>query len=418
MGTRGDVQPYVALGQGLQQAGHRVTIGAPDNFRSFIEKHGLEFVSLGSDFKSELSSKPMQDILEGGRTTWQIFKDYQAIRQQMADYHIKAYRLMWQAAQKADLLILQLLVLHAADFAEKLGIPVIYAGLQPITPTRDFPLIGSFMPNMGGFFNRLSYTALPTVNQIPHKAYNQLRKELLGLPSRSRFFSPLLERKNPIPTLYGFSKHLVTRPKDWPDSTKICGFWFLEEEYWQPDPKLQAFLENGKPPVYIGFSSIAWKAKHHTKIVVEAVKKWGGRAVIAKGWGGLDPEKYYDDLPDSIYVIDSAPHSKLFPLMGAIIHHGGAGSTGAALKAGKPTLICPDMVDQPFWSERVYSQGVGPEPILLAKLDAEILAARLKKLTETASYHEKATELARLVKQEQGIKQAIKAIHQITENFS
>ncbi|HTM76487.1 MAG TPA: nucleotide disphospho-sugar-binding domain-containing protein, partial [Devosia sp.] len=176
----------------------------------------------------------------------------------------------------------------------------------------------------------------------------------------------------------------------------------------------QKFLDAGEPPIYLGFGSMPWGAQRNTEIITRALRQWGGRAVVGKGWGGIRAE----DLPDTVFTIDKAPHTKLFPLMKALVHHGGAGTTYAGLYAGKPTFVVPHFFDQPYWGRRVYELGCGPQPVRLRKLTPEILAGALADLSTNDSYRKNASALAEKLHAEDGTAKAIKVIERVMANYT
>lgn len=204
------------------------------------------------------------------------------------------------------------------------------------------------------------------------------------------------------------SPAVFPRPWDWDDGLHMAGYWFLDEDPdWQPDADLRAFLDAGEPPVYIGFGSMTPKnPEAATREIIEGVRRAGVRALLAVGWGGLAKI----DLPEKVHMIDGAPHHALFPLMSAVVHHGGAGSTAAGLRAGRPTLVCPLSVDQPFWGHHVWKVGCGPKPQAMNRLNAEGFATGLRELTGTDSYRVRAQEVAEAMAREDGVARAIEVI--------
>jgi UDP:flavonoid glycosyltransferase YjiC (YdhE family) len=195
-------------------------------------------------------------------------------------------------------------------------------------------------------------------------------------------------------------------PHDWPDTVCVTGYWFLDDNQgWSPDDALSAFLAAGDAPVYVGFGSMpGLDPVAMTKVVVEALKIVGKRGVIATSGGALG------EVPVStsqVHVIEGAPHDKLFPLMSACVHHGGAGSTAASLRAGKPTVVCPFFGDQPFWGWRVEELGVGPAPIDKKKLSIETLAAAITSATSDTAMAGRANELGIRIAGEDGVGNAI-----------
>jgi UDP:flavonoid glycosyltransferase YjiC (YdhE family) len=170
---------------------------------------------------------------------------------------------------------------------------------------------------------------------------------------------------------------------------------------------LLAFLESGPAPVYIGFGSMASSDPRATAIIaLEALRATGQRGVLFKGWGGLQPE----DLPPDVFMIGSTPHSWLFPRMSAIVHHGGAGTTGAGLAAGVPSIVVPFFADQPFWGQRVYDLRVGPPPISRRRLTAENLSAAIRMVVDDQALRRRAADLGTRIRAEDGVGAAVQLI--------
>lgn len=210
------------------------------------------------------------------------------------------------------------------------------------------------------------------------------------------------------PKLYFFSPSLLPRPADWKSDTHVTGFWFLDQaQRWTPPADLIRFLDAGPAPIYIGFGSMpSTRPERMGRLVLEAVNKAGVRAILARGGDGLRLETQ----DPSVFVIEGAPHDWLFERVAAVVHHGGAGTTGAGLRAGRPTLICPFFGDQPFWGARVAVIGAGPEPIPQKKLSVDELAAALDRLTQDEHLRRRAAGLAVEIRAEDGIRTAVELI--------
>ncbi|MBI4046588.1 MAG: hypothetical protein HY371_07200 [Devosia nanyangense] len=236
----------------------------------------------------------------------------------------------------------------------------------------------------------------------------------MGLESRKKggFFRNT--DGTPLTTLYAYSSLVSPRPRDWPKNAIVTGYWQLRDRSdWQPSPEFKKFLAAGEAPVYIGFGSMPFGAERNTQILKDAVKAWGGRAVVARGWGGINPA----DLPENIFAFEKAPHDKLFQYVSAVVHHGGAGTTSAGLTLGKPTFVVPQTVDQPYWGRRVYELGCGPKPVRLRKLTPETLATALQDLTTNASYRSHAQALGEKLQAEKGTDNAIKVIERVMAHY-
>jgi len=410
IGTQGDVQPYLSLAIALQERGYSVVLGASEDFKDMVEGYGIEFHSLGASIQNFLQ----QSRFENAMSQSMLINGPSLLRQgqQIVD---TAARHAWSMCQGADAIILNMNTSFGIDIAEALGIPAIMSALQPLNSTSEFPLCMYYDgSDFGKAFNRLTYTAM-TVQQIYYNLpRNKLRRELMGL--ESRMMGGLFRNTDgsPLTTLYAYSPTVSPRPRDWPKTAIVTGYWNLyDRNNWQPSPEFRRFLSEGEAPVYIGFGSMPFGAQRNTQILKEAVRLWGGRAVVARGWGGINPS----DLPDNIFAIEKAPHDKLFRYVSAVVHHGGAGTTAAGLHLGRPTFVVPQAVDQPYWGRRIHELGCGPKPVRLRKLTPEILAEALKDLTGNPLYRHKAADLAEVLEAEDGTGKAIKVIERVIENY-
>jgi sterol 3beta-glucosyltransferase len=208
--------------------------------------------------------------------------------------------------------------------------------------------------------------------------------------------------------LQAFSRHVVPRPSDWPDSAVVTGYWFLDEGVdWTPPRELADFLDAGPPPVFVGFGSMAGRDPARTaRTVLAAVARSGQRALIVSGWGGLR----VDEPPPGVFVAESVPYDWLLPRVAAVVHHGGAGTTAAGLRAGKPTVVCPFVADQPFWGARVAALGVGPRPIPQRRLGEAELAAAILEAVGDAGMRDRAERLGAQIRAEDGVAAAVEVI--------
>jgi UDP:flavonoid glycosyltransferase YjiC (YdhE family) len=237
------------------------------------------------------------------------------------------------------------------------------------------------------------------------------RKQILGLPPAS-FFGPKPAPSNQaLPTLYGFSPSVIPAPADWSNDHHVTGFWFLDSAAdWTPPQDLVTFLQAGSPPVYIGFGSMTTrKPEETTDLVIKALHQTNQRAILVSGWGGLQKT----DLPDSVFMIDSIPHAWLFPRVAAVVHHGGAGTTAAGLRAGVPSIVIPFFADQPYWGGRVADLGVGPTPIPRKKLTVERLAQAIQIAVTDEAMRQRAVDLGLRIQAEDGVARAVEIIQQI-----
>ena len=404
-GTHGDIQPYIALGKGLVGAGYEVALGTSQGYRSLVEEHHLLYAYLDTDLL-ELTQNVLGESSGTGSTLGSLSQMFPAIRKMMDNE--------WQAARdfQPDLMIYHPKCLGSLHVAEKLDIPTVLSLPLPFyTQTEAFPV--PFMSNirLGRWFNRFSYqlVALPSV--MYGGMINDFREKTLGLPRLGRFPNLLVRSGgSPVPVLYPYSPSLLPVPKDFPPHVYVTGYWFLDRSHeWQPAPELVHFLE-GEPPVYIGFGSMGGKgAQKRARIALDALEKSGQRGLLARGWGGLNPS----ELPGSVFMLDTVPHDWLFPQVAAVVHHGGAGTTASGLRAGRPSVICPFMADQPFWGELVYQRGAGPKPIPQNRLTAKRLAAAITEAVNNETVKRQAAELGEKIRAEDGVSCAVEVIGSI-----
>jgi UDP:flavonoid glycosyltransferase YjiC (YdhE family) len=318
----------------------------------------------------------------------------------------------WAACQGTDaILCTGIGFIFGPHIAERLNVPVIATSLQPDNPTRAFPILtSSAQRNFGSIFNLLTWFINDVMRWLFFRTcINQWRQEQLNLPSiPRRTIYPRHLRRQRKPLVYGFSPIVVPKPLDWGDHIEIAGYWFLDDSgEWQPPAALADFLAAGPAPVYIGFGSMSTrKQEETTDLVLRALARTGQRGLLVTGWGGLGQT----DLPDNIFSVESAPHDWLFPQMAAVVHHGGAGTTAAGLRAGIPSIIVPFWEDQPFWGRRVASLGVGPPPIPRQKLTVERLAAAITTAVTDKGIRERAAAIGENIRAEDGVARAVEAI--------
>nr|ODN91658.1 hypothetical protein L204_05646 [Cryptococcus depauperatus CBS 7855] len=407
IGSRGDVQPYIALGLRLMQDKHKVIIVTHGEFKTWIEGYGIEHRQAGGDPTALMKLSQEHRMFSPG-----FFKEsLGSFRQWLDDLLVDS----WEACQDADVLIESPSAMAGIHIAEALQIPYFRAFTMPWTRTTAYPqafMVPSF--EMGPSFNYSTYVLFDniiwraTAGQI-----NRWRKRHLHLKATD--MSSLSVTK--VPFLYNFSPSVVPKPLDWHDDVIITGYWNLEDSDtdWKPSLDLEKFMkaakEDGKPLVYIGFGSIIVpRPNAMTKSIIEAVEKAQVRAIIAKGWSSRgDPAKEGESIvfPSSCFGVDKIPHAWLFPKVQAALHHGGAGTVGASLRAGIPTLIKPWFGDQFFWSVRVTKLGVG---LRIPSLRSDDIAAALIKATSDTTMIEKASRLGEKIRSEDGVDTAARAI--------
>jgi UDP:flavonoid glycosyltransferase YjiC (YdhE family) len=408
IGSRGDVQPFLKIGKILKEDyGYRVRVATHPTFRDFVEKDGgLEFFSIGGD-PSELMAfmvknpgliPNLQTIREG---------EIPRRRQAMGEMFNGMYRACVNSTDDeqdqmnlklvghrdpfvADAIIANPPSMAHVHIAERLGIPLHIMFTFPYSPTQAFPHpLANIRPGKSNVdANYVNFMSYPLVEMMTWQGLgdivNKFRVKTLGLEPVSSLWAPgALYRMN-VPYTYLWSPSLCPKPNDWGPNIDISGFVFLEQaKTYKPPEDLQKFLDGGDAPIYIGFGSIVVEDPNKfTKMIFEATKIAGVRALVNKGWGGLGVGN--DETPDNIFMLDSVPHDWLFPRCKAVVHHGGAGTTAMGIKCAKPTMIVPFFGDQPFWAARVTEAKAGAHEVIPWKrLTAEKLAEGIKQcLTE------------------------------------
>ena len=405
LGSRGDVQPYIALGKGLQTAGHDVRILTHEDYEPLVAAHGLAFRLMKGNVQAIVESPEMRELLAKGN--FLAINAYTAKAAQSAALDWAKDGLA--GCEGMDLLVAGIGGLNIGlALGEKLDIPLVEAHVVPFSPTAAFP--GALFPpgvaKLGGLANRLSHHLTRQAMWQGYRAADKLaRQQVLDLPP-APFWGPYrAARARRSPVLYGFSPAVLPKPPDWAENVHVTGCWFLESEPdWTPPPALSRFLQAGLAPVCLGFGSMSNRDPEETAdLILRALSLAGQRAVILSGWGGFRQT----DLPDTVMVMKSAPHDWLFARAAAVVHHGGAGTTAASLRSGVPTAVVPFFGDQPFWGRRVADLGVGPEPMPRRHLTAEQLARAIKEMVYNQTMRQQAASLGAAIRAENGIARAV-----------
>ncbi|PGH36102.1 sterol 3beta-glucosyltransferase [[Emmonsia] crescens] len=412
IGSRGDVQPYIALCKGLIAEGHIPKIATHREFEPWIRKHGIDFAPVEGD-PAEL----MRICVENGMFTYSFLKEASSKFRGWIDDLLSS---AWASCQNSDILIESPSAMAGIHIAEALGIPYFRAFTMPWTRTRAYPHAFAVPDHkMGGAYNYITYVMFDNVfwKAIAGQV-NRWRKRELGLRSTN------LDKMQPnkVPFLYNFSPLVVPPPLDFCDWIRVTGYWFLDEGGdWQPPIELENFIKQAradkKKIVYIGFGSIVVSDPAAlTKTVVDSVLRADVRCILSKGWsdrlGDPSSAKVEIPLPPEIHQIKSAPHDWLFSHIDAAVHHGGAGTTGASLRAGIPTIIKPFFGDQFFFGSRVEDLGVG---ICMKRLNVSVFSRALWEATHSERIIVKAKALGEQIRKEDGVATAIQALYRDLE---
>lgn len=404
-GSWGDVAPYTGLGVRLSAAGHEVAVATHERFRVAVSAHGLGFRALPVDPRAELASAGGQGLARAVSAPVALAR---LMRMATAFMPALAAGVRDAVRQGADVLLSSTVTdPMCAVLGEALRLPSLGVYLQPVQPTAAFaaPVVGA--RSFGSYGNRLSAHVLwAATDRMFAPAVGELRREL-GLPP-GRFAGPRgLPRGRGV--LHGFSPRVVPRPGDWPEGHRVCGYWWPETlPGWQPEPRLVDFLSSGPPPVFAGFGSfVAEDAERLSTLVAEAMRRAKVRGVLQAGWSGLHAEN------DDLITVEEVPHAWLFPRTAAVVHHAGAGTTAAGLRAGVPAVPVPVQLDQHFWAARLHGLGVSPRPLRYQRLTAERLSDAITAAVRDSALRGRARLLAEGIAEEDGARQVLDAVDRL-----
>lgn len=401
-GTRGDVEPFLALSQALIRAGHNVRLAAPQAFESDAAEWGVDFVGFPGDLEQLARSLVQQAGLNIVRMITVMSRHVLPL----AEPVLERAR---SACQDADVIVhafLTTLVGHAE--ARRLGVPDISVQFFPVfAPTAEFPSV--VFPNLpfGPGYRRWSHRFTDAVYRYGSRLlYGIVRRRSRDLPPLGGWPFHQDGDRGSTPLLFAFSPNVVTPAADWGEHVEVTGYWLSETSRgWEPPRDLLRFLEAGPPPVYVGFGSVRVRDEHRlVELTARALDNVGQRGVLSM-WrhGGKR-------LPPSLLAVGSVPHRWLFSRVSTVVHHGGAGTTGAGLRAGVPNVVVPFTADQAFWGARVRELGVGPQPIPAKRLTVERLTNALGEALADGSMRRRAEALGRKIQSEDGVARAVARI--------
>lgn len=408
VGTRGDVQPFLAIGKQLQKRGHRVRLATHANFREFVSSNGLEFFPLGGDPKV-LAGYMVKNkgFLPSGPSEISIQKkQLKAIMNSLLPACTEPDGESGSSF-KAEAIIANPPAYGHVHVAEYLNVPLHIFFTMPWTPTNEFPHPLARVKQHAGY--KISYLVVDSLMWWGMRGLiNEFRMKKLKLTPMT-YFNTNQGSIAHLPIGYIWSPHLVPKPKDWGPKVDVVGFCFLSlANDYKPPEDLVNWLQAGKKPIYVGFGSIPLEDPGRmTDIIIKALQETNQRGIIDKGWGGLGN---LTETSENLFLLENCPHDWLFPQCAAVVHHGGAGTTAAGLKAGCPTTIIPFFGDQPFWGEKVHAKGVGPQPIPVHQFSLERLVDAITFMLH-GEVKQKACDLAKLVEEEDGVDGAVNAFY-------
>jgi UDP:flavonoid glycosyltransferase YjiC (YdhE family) len=393
IGTRGDVQPYIALALGLLKAGHRVTLATHPCMRGLVESYGVDFSPMGPDIDIGHEAA----MIRANAPHWmvgfmRVMKfSFAMLEQSHAD--------LLETCRDADLVI----VSHSAAGrmeADKLGLPTVSVTLMPeAIPVKD--------PQDSILKRMLMGLAGAGMGLLMTRPIDQIRKRVrlppmgpTGITSETLNLIPLSPQISPPNSL-------------WEPRHRLTGYWFAPApETWTPPEDLAAFLEAGEPPVVVSLGAMALSGEDSleaAQITLAAVKQAGVRAII-QGW---DEAMKQLTIPPTVFHAGSVPHDWLLPRASGLVHHGGFGTTASGVRAGIPILVIPHIIDQFIWGNKVAQLGVGPQPISRPKLNAANMAAALREM-QSPEVRQKASALGAAIRAEpDGVAEAVRLIEEL-----
>ena len=393
IGSRGDVQPYIALACALQKEGFEVAVATHPCMRSLVEFFEVPFTPIGSDIDIGVEAAAIRD-----RSFHFMIGMIRVMKFSFAMLE-EIHEDLLELCREADLLIVSHTAAGSIE-ADKLNLPRVSVTLHP----QAIPVLGSSDPLTKRIAGSLAGWGMSFFMSRP---LNKIRRRLdLAPMGKEGMTSPLL---NLIPV----STHVIEPDQRWEERHKMTGYWFSDPPLgWTPPEELSFFLKNGDPPVVISLGAMALDGrdmKETADLTVKALQKLELRAVI-QGWDSVAAEL---KLPGQIIHVGSIPHTYLLPKASCLVHHGGFGSTAAAFQAGIPAVVVPHIIDQFIWGSKVFELGVGPKPIPRAKLTADSLALTLDQAVNNRKLRENAKKLGNLIRAENGLENAVNMIKDV-----
>lgn len=412
LGTRGNAQPYVAVGKELKRRGHEITVATHEDYRSLVESNGLSFRGVCGSYRKILTSKAGQRWINSSRNPIKFVRGFRKLFEPFAEGWVDDFD---SALDDADGVIVNAVAAPALVTLEKRQIPRVILFTSPSVPSGMIGISGlPRIPFLTSWIERNMYKVVLdqawSVGRAAQTSY--LASHDLRMPPH-----PLWEEniRRGIGHLHLFSEAIVPRPGDWPRCAEVTGFCFLDApQDWEPPKELSDFINSGPPPIYTTYGSQSgMDPATLSSITVEALRSIGQRGVIGIKRDKLPDAKDSEDM----FFIDDVAYEWLFPKMSAIVHYGGVGTASAVLRAGKPSVVTPFFSDQHFWASRMAKLGVSPAPIAKHHLSSQRLADELRCLIAEPSYARRAQEIARVIQSEDAVRRTADRIAHYLETY-
>lgn len=410
LGSRGDVQPYVAIGRTASELGHNVTICTGKMFKNLVEHNGLDFQECSLDLMAILQTQEGKQVFEEGLK--HPIKSMQYAKRVINPLYRKAMTEFYEACHKKDVILYHPKAFGAVDIAEKLGILCISMPPIPIIyPVAAFPNLAITTKNLGGFLNKLTYKLTnlgAESNNI--KDINDFREKELKLKKRKSGEYMINRNCCPIPIIYPISPSLFLDTKEFGEEVYLSGFPVLEDGS-SLDKETEAFIKNGQKPIIVTFSSMPLtNPQSFLKKIVASLSISGNRGIIITGNSGIKMSSN-----KNILIKEFVPHDAVFPQSKGILHHGGVGTMAAALRSGIPQVIMPFNVDQPFWAKSLFGLGYALRPLKENDTEDEFIS----RFTEM-NHKEvilRSEKIAAVIKQENANIKAVSCIEQLYKEW-
>ncbi|MFD7028394.1 glycosyltransferase [Streptomyces sp. NPDC059917] len=400
-GSRGDVQPFIALGTTLMARGHSVVLATHGDFEKLVREAGLDFAELPGSPKDFLQHPALTEALQQGASLFTAAR--KVPRQTQEHIRLLASR-MEEACKGADLVVNS--VLSRILFQDDGKAPWASLTWWPLNPTGQWPAMIAPQSKLGPLYNRLTHRMAGLLDWVSIRGYRK-EADMPALP----FGAPYRELGRDVPLLCPVTREMFTEPSDWPALSRFTGYWFWDRE-WSPSAELVDFVESGDAPVSLSFGSI-WPVHQPEKTLekVLGVVRSHGRRLVLVGGGP-------DDVPDDVFRVDDVHYPWLFPRSAAVIHHGGCNTTGEALRSGVPQVVVPTFADSPFWAAQVHRMGVSPQPIPFSKFSAERLDEALGTALNDQAMARRAASVGEAVRAEKGTEAAVDVLEDWVERWN
>ena len=411
LGSRGDVQPYVAIGKTARVSGHNVTICTGKTFEKFVEQNGLNFQECSLDLMAILQTQEGKQVFEEGMK--HPLKAMQYAKKVINPLYRKAMTEFYEACQNQDVIVYHPKAFGAVDIAEKLGVLCISMPPIPIIyPVSQFPNLAITTRNLGGYLNKLTYKLVnlgAESNNI--KDINAFREKELKLKKRKSGEYMIRRNGNLLPIIYPISPSLFIDTKELEEKVYLSGFPVLDDGS-SLDEETEEFLRNGQKPIIVTFSSMPLNdSQSFLKKIVASLSASGNRGIIITGNSGIKMSS-----STNILVKEFLPHDAIFGRTKGILHHGGVGTMAAALRSGRPQVMMPFQVDQPFWAKRLYELNYSLRPLKETDSEEEFMN-RFAEMNNEDVIHQ-AEKIAALMKEENSNINAVNHIERLYKEWN